>query len=622
MASLSPPRLQRVLPLLSRRVVAVDPGSRWLKIVVADSTLGRVRIARRAAVDLAAESLVTPEEIQEHLRVTFPELGGLPLALVLGQNRCINQVLDLPDERGDELRSRLREEAARLSGLPADSLSCESVRLPPFAHYQRPHWLTLCKTREVDVLIERYGTPFGEPGDDTGPPRLFDVVTTAHALLATAHRHRLPGDSAVFVDLGANTTTVVLQVRGHGAFATSLPRGTASFAAALTKAGGMTPEEAELRRRTQNLFVGDHADPSVVKAVEAWAVELRLAVSEWIEDHASLGLNVAGLPAYVCGGGAAQEGLLAHVNGLGGLRLQLWPVGQDAANRSNLAFVVAEGAALHAFGHVRHRVSLLPAEYRMGVHRQFAWEIVQTLVLVLLLGLAGALGFGIWQQAGLLAEKRNLTESAAESLAHARRIDELFVRINSDFERLRPSFQRQRDTIRLIEALGAVGRSRTNDAFWYVLFADATSYAAGAVVPPPDTNSAPAVVTTPSAAPPPANGTFRKEFIAEICVPSEGETMRATLSQVVTDLKASEVFHWVDALPPERRRSDLVDPRVVITNRWFGLSMEMLEDDFPQPLRLLRDRRTRPAAATTNATGLRRPPAAGLPAPGATPPSR
>ncbi|MBK9138260.1 MAG: hypothetical protein IPM17_05770 [Verrucomicrobia bacterium] len=601
MASLSPPRLQRVLPLLSRRVVAVDPGSRCLKIVVADTTLGQFRIARREVVDLAAESLVTPEEIQEHLSASFPDLAGLPLALVLGQNRCINQVVDVPEVRREDLRDVLREEAARVSGLPADSLSCEAVRLPPFGQYQRPRWLTLCKTREVDALIERYGPPFAEPGAEASPPQLVDVVTTAHALLAAAHRRRLGGDHAVFVDLGANTTTVVLQVRGHGVFATSLPRGTASFAAALAKATGLSPEEADLRRRTTNLFVGENADPGVAKAVEAWAVELRLAVSEWLEDHAALGLHPASLPAYLCGGGASQPGLLAQVNSLAGLRLQLWPVDDDAeAPPERLAFVVAEGAALHAFGHVRHRVSLLPPEFRMGVHRQFAWEIVQTLVVALLVGLAGALGYGIWQQASLLAAKQAFTESAAASLAHARRLDELFIRVNSQFERLRPVFQRQRETVRLLEALGAVGRSRTNDSFWYVLFADASSYASGSVVPAANTNGPLATVNGPA----PNPGTFRREFIAEICIPAEGEAMRATLSQVLTELKASEVFHWVDALPPERRRFDLVDPRVVISNRWFGVSMEILEDDLPEPLRVQRE--GRPQSTATNVTSARR----------------
>jgi Tfp pilus assembly PilM family ATPase len=539
MASLSPPRLQRILPLLSRRVVAVDPGSRCLKILVADSTLGRFQVARREQVDLAAETLVTPEEIQEHLQARFPELAGLPLALVLGQNRCINEVVDLPEVRRDDLRDTLRAEAARLSGLPADSLSCEAIRLPPYAHFQRPHWLTLCKTREVDALIERYGPPFAEPGAEPGPPQLVDVVTTAHALLSAAQRQRLGGDNVVLVDLGANTTTVVLRVRGHGVFATSLPRGTASFAAALAKAAGLSAEEAERRCRTTKLLAGEDADSAVARAVETWAGELRLAVNEWLEDHAVLGLQAASLPAYLCGGGAAQPGLLAHVNTLPGFRLQGWPVeGGPREQPERLAFVVAEGAALHALGHVRQRVSLLPAEYRAGVHRQFAWEIVQACVVALLLGLAGALGVGIWRQAGLLVEKRRLTESAAASLAHARRIDDRFLRINSEFERLRPVFQRQRETLRLLEALGAVGRSRTNDSFWYVLFADAASYAGGTVVPGAATNAPAAGGNGPA----PTDAVFRKEFIAEICIPAEGEAMRATLSQVVAELKPAACF--------------------------------------------------------------------------------
>jgi hypothetical protein len=78
------------------------------------------------------------------------------------------------------------------------------------------------------------------------------------------------------------------------------------------------------------------------------------------------------------------------------------------------------------------------------------------------------------------------------------------------------------------------------------------------------------------------------------------------------------VFHWVDALPPERRRLDLVDPRVVLTNRWFGLSMEILEDDLPVPRRVQRDRRS-PAASTNLLPAVRRPAAGSVPTEAARP---
>jgi len=50
--------------------------------------------------------------------------------------------------------------------------------------------------------------------------------------------------------------------------------------------------------------------------------------------------------------------------------------------------------------------------------------------------------------------------------------------------------------------------------------------------------------------------------------------MLRILSQVVSDLGRNPLFARVDVLPHERRRS-LADPKVLITNRFFAVAMEL-----------------------------------------------
>ena len=152
---------------------------------------------------------------------------------------------------------------------------------------------------------------------------------------------------------------------------------------------------------------------------------------------------------------------------------------------------------------------------------------------------------------------------SAETVVH------LAQRLDAGYATLRPVLRRQQNSLDTLAALAAIRQIRTNDDFWLVLFADAASYAAAPILPPP-TNA----VNDP--VPPPPTNAFppRREFIAELCVPAQGDAARRILSQVVSDLKQRPIFERADALPPERKRA-VVDPRVVISNHVFAIAMEV-----------------------------------------------
>src|SRR5205085_1199632 len=71
-------------------------------------------------------------------------------------------------------------------------------------------------------------------------------------------------------------------------------------------------------------------------------------------------------------------------------------------------------------------------------------------------------------------------------------------------------------------------------------------------------------------------------MIAELCIPDDPGAARIVLSQVVKDLKQQQLFSKVDLLADDLRRN-VADPKVVVTDRDFVLTLDFAETDFLQP---------------------------------------
>ncbi|MHB1306343.1 MAG: hypothetical protein ACYDC1_03430 [Limisphaerales bacterium] len=589
MSRYSVPWLQRILPVAARRVVVLDPGRRTLRLAVADSTFGRVRLVHCETIDLQAEDLTTDLEIRNHLRENHPELASLSLVLVLPQHDVISQVVDLPGVAAGEIRNAIRTEAVRVSGWAGETMRVGSAPLSPFAQYQSPHWLTLAKSEVVDRAIERYDRAFGDPTGQLAEGGIWEVVTSAQALLAAGRTTAPAMDKAVLLDLRGGYTSLTIRLGGQGVAATSFPRGSERFAELVGEERGLTPDEAETLLLTQDLLNGAAPCPGLRQAVKTWLGDLRLVVAEWVEDHRELGLFPSDFRVFICGSGSELPGLVEFLNQSADLRFQTWPGDLGGSRITGKArYCVAYGAAVLALEGERP-VSLLPDPLRAAHRHHRIWALAQAAILTLLLVLAALLGFGTWQKIRLLDAKENLRARAAVAGEQAREIDATFRRLNVQYERLRPMLVQQRHTAEVLQVLAALQQVRTNDDFWYVLAANAAAYVAAAPLPVAGTNPPPVSPAAPTLPAPIIPGLThedaRREFIAEICIPRDGETMRGVLSQVVADLKQIPLFSRVDLLPTERRR-DLIDPRVLLPNRHFALVLELTGEPLPPPVRL------------------------------------
>src|SRR5512146_185148 len=209
-----------------RRVLALDAGSRCIKLLLAESDFGRLRILKEELLDLQAEGLVAPDEIKTHLQARLEDWGNPPLALLLPQHLSISQVIDLPLAPESEVEKLIADETIKLGGVSESRIIYDFVRIEASAKNRQQFWVTLCQEGDIRERILHLGVEQEE---------LCEITTPANALIA-AYRAAAPLSSrAILVHLGAEATVVVILVAGQGAFAASFQMGSDFFTRSLAR---------------------------------------------------------------------------------------------------------------------------------------------------------------------------------------------------------------------------------------------------------------------------------------------------------------------------------------------------------------------------------------------------
>ena len=566
--------------LPTKRLLAIDPGSQCLKVLLVEEMLGRVSVLRHEVVERHEGGLISEEEIARHAQSVLQELGEDPVAIALPHYRALSQVIDLPESGNTEIRRLVEAETVKLSGLGESNIVFDYVGLGAFGRHRNPFWLTLCREGEVQRQIERCGLAHAD---------LCEVTTTANSLIAawqTVHAER---DHAVLVDFGAAGTVVAILVDGQAVYTTTFPIGGDTLTEAIAKQQECSFEAAEGLKRACNVAVTPGELEALAAGLDNWLDELKGVLTEWTREHPDLDLSAESFVVVLSGGAAAQPGLAEHLNRRGPLRFQSWPE-QSQEGWSGDRFAVAYGTALQALGRSRQPASLLPAEVRDYWKKQHSLHLLHSVTFFLLALVALLLAFGTWQKLEEYLDKRSLLADSRTALEKARLTEKLSQQLGQHYDRLRPVLQKQEQTLNTLQTLALLQQVRSNQAFWHVLFADPKSYYTaplwGATNAPASTNAPghPAATLTN----PPS---FKDGFVAELCVPEEGEAQRRTLSRVVAELKRSPLFKNVDSLSADRRRS-LVDTNVVLTDRHFALDLELVENPFRSPERAAGDKRS------------------------------
>lgn len=558
-----------------RRVIAIDPGSQAIKVLLVERVLDRLRILKRRSIDLPEEGLLSPEEFSRHLREVLADLGPHPVAIPLAQTQTMSVVVDVAPGGEAQQRQQIEDEIVRISGLSEAALVFDHVRLRPFGRHVNPFWVTLCQEPEINARYDRLGLD---------PEDLCEVTTEANALMA-AYRALDPAPEAtVVVDLGATRTVVAIFHKGQGVHASAFASGSSAFTESISYHRRCSNDAAEELKRSQNLLDGPETIPAVRVVANAWHKEVADTLREWLDSHRGLELKPDAFRMVIAGGGARQPGLIDYLRRLGGLHWEAWPVGpgDELDDRPTGAFAVAFGTAAQALGRNPQPASLLPVSQRETWRSHRRLQIVQSINACLMALVLIVLLTGTWQGFSLLRTKNALLGRTREAVEKATATASFARRVVTQYERQQPVLESQRFTYDALRTLALLQQARSNRSLWFVSLADPASYYTilqqGVTNPsPPMTNL---LAGTNALLP-------RSGFIAELCIPEEGETQRRTLSTLVTNLKADPLFANVDLLSDDRARA-VVDPRVTISNRVISLSLELATNEFVKAPRLPR----------------------------------
>ena len=606
-------KLERMRPPV-RRVLALDAGSRCIKLLLAESDFGRLHILKEEFIDLQAEGLVSADEIQAHLQSSLEAWGRPPLALVLPQHVSISQVVDLPLAPESEVEKLIHDETVKLGGASESRIVYDFVRTESAAKNRQQFWVTVSQEGEIRERILRLGIEHED---------LCEVTTTATALIA-AFRAAIPLSSrAILVHLGAQTTVVVILLAGQGVFATSFQMGSDFFTRSLARLRHCSEEAAESLKRAGDLLAGEDAYPEFAGVVDGWVAELKRQLNDWFEHNPGVAPEASSFELVASGGGFDQPGLLNYLKAQAGLALKPWPKGEppEAAVPAS-HFEVAFGAAVQALGHSPQPVSLLPDDYRAAWRKRLSLQRLELASLGLVLLCLLLFGLATWQKVTLINRKHLMLTKVEASQEALEANDGLEADLSAEYTSFRPLFASQQNTLDTLRTLALLQQSRSNRSFWYVLLADQQTY----FNQPPGitstnklsrTNLFATVASRPKGAPAefpaaPTTSTnlspMKPGFIAELCIPEDADSARHLCRQLVDELKEQRLFSKVDVLSGDLRRN-LAEPKVIIPDRDFVLVLDFAETQFQQPLPL-----RKPLPGVAPRMTFRRPPRSSLPA--------
>ncbi|HSA10825.1 MAG TPA: pilus assembly protein PilM [Candidatus Paceibacterota bacterium] len=572
-----------------RRVLALDAGSRCIKLLLAESDFGRLRVLKEELIDLQAEGLVAPDEIKAHLQASLEEWGRPPLALILPQHVSISQVIDLPLAPESEVEKMIHDETVKLGGVSESRIVYDFVRTETAAKNRQQFWVTLSQEGDVRERILRLGV---EQED------LCEVTTTANALIA-AYRAASPLSSrAILVHLGAQTTVVAVVVAGQGVFATSFQMGGDFFTRSLSRLRNCSEESAESVKRTDNLLIGPEACPAFASVVDGWVAELKRQLNEWFDHNPILAPEAASFQLVASGGAFDQPGLIDYLKEQAGLNLQPWPQGaQPEAVLPSKRFEVAYGAALQALGYSTQPVSLLPDDYRIAWRKRLIRQRLELTSLGLAVLCLLVLAFGTWHQISLFSRKQALLTKVLAAQEAVEANDALAAELCLEYESFRPVFASQQNTLDTLKTFALLQESRSNRSFWYMLLADQQSYfnqppgpyatnklSRTNVFGPVTSRARGAAAEFSAVSAASTNLSPAKPgYIAELCIPEDADGARRVRRELVDELKRQPLFSKVDLLSDDLRRN-LADPKVIVPERDFVLALDFATVEFQQPL--------------------------------------
>ncbi len=569
------------LPILpARRVIAIDVDARNIKIVLAQKFLNKTAFLRKEVVDLPdyiENNEIAQSTLKNEVASIIESLGHYPVAISLSQHLTLSQVIDLPPASQTDIQRMIQGEAHRIAGLSQTKIIWDYAPLKPYGKHTHSFWVTLCQEQEVFKAIDRLGIEKEE---------VCGITSTGNALI-TAYLKKYPETvSTVLVELGMRSTTIAILYEGQGIYTTSIALGLELFAESLSSSIGCSTQEAIDIICKKNLFYGNDKSDLYCSLIDGWLQELYRIVGEWLTDNFESRLNLQSLQFVLCGN-ACNEFLIDYLNKKPtSPHFSQWYYEDDEERTYPPGFfAVAKGVSLQALGGTAQSASLLPDELKSSWQKLKIAQVIQSVCILLVFLFLILLGVGTWQTAFAARQKSILRSQIEYGLKLAEQLENTKSVILQNYEKLRTVLYKKQVTMDTIQTLELITLSRSNKPMWFVLFADEQTYfnappLSGTNEPPqPDgvVIMGPLLPTLEHSAT--NKVVVRPGYVVEVCIPEEGDTMRKTLSQLVSDLKRDPRFRNVDTIPFEQRRL-MADQKTVLPDKHFAIFMELATNEF------------------------------------------
>jgi len=569
------------LPILpARRVIAIDVDARNIKIVLAQKFLNKIAFLRKEVVDLPdyiENNEIAQSTLKNEVASIIESLGHYPVAISLSQHLTLSQVIDLPPASQTDIQRMIQGEAHRIAGLSQTKIIWDYAPLKPYGKHTHSFWVTLCQEQEVFKAIDRLGIEKEE---------VCGITSTGNALI-TAYLKKYPETvSTVLVELGMRSTTIAILYEGQGIYTTSIALGLELFAESLSSSIGCSTQEAIDIICKKNLFYGNDKSDLYCSLIDGWLQELYRIVGEWLTDNFESRLNLQSLQFVLCGN-ACNEFLIDYLNKKPtSPHFSQWYYEDDEERTYPPGFfAVAKGVSLQALGGTAQSASLLPDELKSSWQKLKIAQVIQSVCILLVFLFLILLGVGTWQTAFAARQKSILRSQIEYGLKLAEQLENTKSVILQNYEKLRTVLYKKQVTMDTIQTLELITLSRSNKPMWFVLFADEQTYfnappLSGTNEPPqPDgvVIMGPLLPTLEHSAT--NKVVVRPGYVVEVCIPEEGDTMRKTLSQLVSDLKRDPRFRNVDTIPFEQRRL-MADQKTVLPDKHFAIFMELATNEF------------------------------------------
>ena len=363
-----------------KQSIGLDLGPSSAKLVQLAQRGKTVEVVRQAVFDARREGLLDEAEMFAGTASWLKEMGlaERDVGIGLPQYLATTQVSDFPpNAAGDELREMVNYETVQLAGLSDEAFASDYHVMAPEYGRKSPVLIGTCRQTAVD---ER-NAAFAEAG-----LRVCDVamegLAAANALFFLHPEVVTDKAPQVVMDIGAETSTLLVVAAGQVLFVGSLLFGASKFDKVLARfaessaAAGSVPNDrtvaAQLEAALQE--VNRQLESEIRNSLEHWRAGERPEISQ-----ASIG------SFWLCGGGAKLEGLDRALGRSYGCSVTVFgPATEDGQPEPQLA--VALGLALQSLGQATIPISLCPAPIQWAHLRKkrFGYLLTAAVILVAL----------------------------------------------------------------------------------------------------------------------------------------------------------------------------------------------------------------------------------------------